>query len=126
MDRSAPRSISNCVTSGFVPVKWGERVENRGLAANNVDVEVGADIHVGASVEEQAAGIEKAVFDSDVQEGCAAQGDVPTGRAAIQFRVAALQQCRVRIKQRGEIAGAAAEQREDTRQVIPGVASCWR
>jgi len=108
---------------GIRAVEMGERVKYCGLTANAIRVDVSACVYVSASVEEQTPRVEKTVFGGDMQKGCASQTDVPTRRAAIQFRVTALHQTRVSIKHHGEIARAVTQQREDTGHVIPRVAA---
>jgi hypothetical protein len=44
-----------------------ERVKNGSLAADAVNVDVSASVHVGASVKEEASGVEKAVFSGRVR-----------------------------------------------------------
>jgi hypothetical protein len=109
---------------GVRPVKVGQSVEDRGLATYTVSVDVGEGINVCPPVEKEPAGVEEAILGGDVKEGCAAEADVATGRAAIQLWVAAVEQFRVGIEQSAELAGAAAEEREDARNVVARVSSC--
>jgi hypothetical protein len=60
---------------GVHAFEMGQGVEDRGLTADAAGVNVGTGVNVGAAVEEQAGGVEEAVFGGDVEEGCAPEGE---------------------------------------------------
>ena len=97
----------------------GQRVEDRRLTADTVSVDVGAGVHVGAAVEQEARGVEETVFSGDVEEGCASEKEQAAARGtAIELGVAPVQQRRIGTEERGQFVGAAAEDREHARQVV--------
>ena len=74
--------------------KMGQGVKDRSLSADAVRVYVGASVDLGTAVEEEASGIQKAVFGSDVEESRASKREeAATGLAAIhEFRVSTVDQ----------------------------------
>jgi hypothetical protein len=102
-----------------------QRVKDRSLSADAVGVHVGAGVDISSTIEEQASGVEETVFGGDVEESRAAEGEqAATGLAAIdQFGIATVDQRWVGVKEGGEIAGAAKEDREDAGSVVARVGS---
>ncbi len=53
---------------GVAGVVVGQGVEDRRLAAYPVGVDISASVDVGAAIEEEAGGVQKAVFGGDVEK----------------------------------------------------------
>src|SRR5689334_2637428 len=98
----------------------GQRVKDRGLSAHTLGIYIGPGVDVSPAIEEEASGIEEAIFGGDVEEGRATQREqAATGLAAIhEFRVSTVDQRWVGVKQGIEFGGAAAKDREDAWSIV--------
>ena len=104
--------------------EMGQGVKDRSLAADALGIDVGAGVYVSATVEEEAGSIEEAVFGSDVEQGCATEEkQAATGSAAIEVRVAAVEERWIGIEQGGQFVVAAAEDREHASNVLTSAGS---
>ena len=104
---------------GIETHEMSERVKDRSLSTNTVLVHVGVGVDIGPVIKEEAGGVEVAVLGGDVEKGRAAQCEhTATESSADQFRVAAVHERRIGIKQCGEFVGSTAEDREDARNVV--------
>ncbi len=109
---------------GVHALEMGQGMEHRRLTTDAARVNVGTGVDVRTAVEEEAGGVEEAVFGGNVEEGCASKSEqAPAGLTAIQLGVAAVVERRVDIEEGGEFVGAVAEDREYAGNVVARVGS---